>query len=116
MIVDDSKVMRIMIQKGLRQAGYECDIVEASDGVEALSKLDSSVNIVLIDWNMPKMNGLDLVKAIRIKGNQVPLLMISTEGSGDRVEEALKEGANGYIIKPFTPEKIKEKFETIFRK
>ncbi|MBU1862712.1 MAG: response regulator [Candidatus Omnitrophica bacterium] len=108
LIVDDSKVMRKMIQKGLRQAGYECEVVEAGDGVEALEKLDASITVVFVDVKMPVMDGIELVKEIRKRGNAVPILMITTESSQERIDEAKNAGANGYLIKPFTPAKIKK--------
>ncbi|MBU1862714.1 MAG: response regulator [Candidatus Omnitrophica bacterium] len=115
LIVDDSKVMRTMIQKGLRQAEYVCEVVEAGDGIEALAKLDASIDVVLLDWKMPNMDGIEFIQKTRKSGNNVPIMMITTEGAEDRVAEAMKEGANGYIIKPFTAEKIKEKLKDILK-
>ncbi|MBU1862717.1 MAG: response regulator [Candidatus Omnitrophica bacterium] len=113
LIADDSEVMRAVIQRELKVAGYPCEAVEASDGIEALAKLDVSIDIVFIDWNMPKKNGIEVIKEIRKNGNTVPIIMISMERTEEGINEALREGASGYIVKPFTAEKIKEKLMTI---
>ncbi len=111
LIVDDSGTMRKIIMRGIRQAGYKVDAFkEAGDGVQGLEELDGGpVDLILSDVNMPNMNGLDFVKAVRSKfGNTMPIVMITTEGSDEVVNEARASGANGYLKKPFTPEKIQE--------
>jgi two-component system chemotaxis response regulator CheY len=111
LIVDDSGTMRKIIMRGIRQAGYKVDnFKEAGDGVQGLEQLEGgAVDLILSDVNMPNMNGLDFVKAVRAKhGNKTPIVMITTEGSDDVVNEARVSGANGYLKKPFTPEKIQE--------
>ena len=111
LIVDDSGTMRKIIMRGIRQAGYKVDnFKEAGDGVQGMEQLEGgAVDLILSDVNMPNMNGLDFVKAVRGKyGNKTPIVMITTEGSDDVVSEARVSGANGYLKKPFTPEKIQE--------
>lgn len=115
LIADDSKVMRMMVKKALDAAGYQCDVIEANDGAEGLDKFDDSFQLVLSDWNMPNMNGLEFVKGIRAKNKVVPIVMITTEGSEDKIGEAIQEGANGYVCKPFTPDKIKETISSVLK-
>ncbi|HHI78707.1 MAG TPA: response regulator [Planctomycetes bacterium] len=109
LIVDDSGTMRKIIMRGIRQAGFKVDsFVEAEDGVKGLSALEgTSVDLILSDVNMPNMNGLDFLSAVREKyGTSTPVVMITTEGSNDVVNEARTRGANGYLKKPFTPEQV----------
>ncbi|MFT4648095.1 MAG: two-component system chemotaxis response regulator CheY [Glaciecola sp.] len=111
MIVDDSSTMRKIIMRVLRQAEISVDaILEAGNGVEALEQLasHSDIGIILSDVNMPEMGGLELVKKIRETRNaqQLPIIMVTTEGGGAMHERVLKEGANGYVCKPFTPETV----------
>lgn len=113
LIVDDSAAIRKILQRVLRQTEVPLgEILEAGDGVEALSLLKAQpVGLVLSDVNMPNMDGLQLLAEIR--GTEslktVPVLMITTEGSQNKVMEALNLGASGYVRKPFTAEQIKEK-------
>lgn len=111
LIVDDSAVMRKIVQRLLTQAGIEFDnVLEASNGADALTTLGASkVDLILSDINMPVMNGLDFVKNLATVENArgVPVIMITTEGSEAHVMEALSSGAKGYIRKPFTPEQVK---------
>lgn len=110
LIVDDSKVMRMVIKKGLTEAGFACDIVEAGDGKEGLDKFSAeNPQLVLSDWNMPNMNGCDMLREIRKLNASVPVIMVTTEGAEDKIGEAISAGANGYVCKPFTPDKLKEK-------
>ena len=110
LIVDDSVVMRKIIMKAVMEAGHS-DLVEAADGKEALSKA-GDVDVVLIDWNMPVMDGLTFVKEFR-KGSQVPVVMITTGGGQKEVLEAMKAGVNDYIVKPFTPSVLISKLESL---
>ncbi|MEE4351436.1 MAG: response regulator [Desulfatiglans sp.] len=111
MIVDDSKPMRSVIKKTLKASGFDVGrIYEASNGKEALRSLrDEWVDLVLTDYNMPQMNGLELI--CEMKKDELlrvlPAVLITTEGSLQRVDEFLEKGAAGYIKKPFTPEQIK---------
>lgn len=116
LIVDDSAMMRKIVMKNLRDCGYEVTVVEASDGKEGLDKFAAGgVDLVLSDWNMPNMDGLAMVREIRKLDPQkkVPVIMITTEGSADKVKEAVLAGANNYLSKPFTPERFKEKLSKI---
>lgn len=111
LIVDDSATMRKIIMRGLRQAGIEnADFKEAGDGVEGLKAMETtSFDLILSDVNMPNMNGLDFVKAVKEKmPTPPPIVMITTEGSEEVIKEAMARGARGYLKKPFTPDKIQE--------
>jgi two-component system chemotaxis response regulator CheY len=114
--VDDFSTMRRIIRNILRQLGYN-NIVEAEDGTEAFQTLQSeTIDFVISDWNMPQMSGLELLKAIRADDNlkDIPVLLVTAEALKENVVEAVKAGANGYIVKPFTAETLKEKIESIF--
>ncbi|MBT1071959.1 response regulator [Pelotalea chapellei] len=116
LIVDDSSTMRKIISRSLRQAGLPVDeIYEAGDGIEGLSVLASgkAVDLVLSDINMPNMDGLEFVKALRGNGNTVPVVMITTEGGEEIIKEALASGASDSIKKPFTPDQLQEKLGKI---
>ena len=112
LIVDDSSVMRKIVERSLRQAGIElASVLEAGNGAEALSALESNpVDLILCDINMPVMDGMEFVKKLpgvpNAKG--VPVVMITTEGSESHVAEALSHGARGYIRKPFTSDQVRE--------
>ena len=111
LIVDDSATMRKIIMRGIRQAGIEnADFKEAGDGVEGLRAVEHGrFDLILTDVNMPNMNGLDFVKALKSKlGVPPPIVMITTEGSDEVIEEAMTRGARGYLKKPFTPENIQK--------
>jgi len=113
LIVDDSSVMRKIVERSLRQAGLDLsEVVEASNGAEALAEVQKgSLDMILSDINMPVMDGLEFLKCLAgvetAKG--VPVVMITTEGSEARVVEALSAGAKGYLRKPFTPDQVKER-------
>lgn len=116
LVVDDSSTMRRIIKNTLEKLGHP-DVLEAEHGVEAwdlLSKNDD-IKVVITDWNMPEMNGLDLVKKIRAekKYEDMPIIMVTTEGGKAEVITALKAGVNNYIVKPFTPQVLKEKLEDV---
>jgi two-component system chemotaxis response regulator CheY len=117
LIVDDSAAIRKILQRVLRQTGMALgELVEAGDGQEALDALRGRpIGLVLSDINMPKMDGLQMLAAIKAlpdKGN-VPVVMITTEGGEAKVAEAVKLGAAGYVRKPFTADQIKEKLAGI---
>lgn len=114
LVVDDSSTMRRIISNTLKKIGYS-DIVEAEDGKDALSKLgENAINLVITDWNMPNMDGLQLVKEIRAGANaSVPILMVTTNAAKEDVIEALKAGVNNYVVKPMTPETLEEKINAI---
>jgi len=116
LIVDDSVTMRRIVANTLKNLQYN-DFVEAGDGKEALAKLqaDPSLNFVITDWNMPVMTGLELTKAIREdpKLAKLPILMVTTRGVKEDIVEALQAKVNNYVIKPFTPQILKEKIDQI---
>jgi len=113
LVVDDSAAIRKILQRVLRQTGMAIkDIHEAGDGEEALTLLKAhKVNLVLSDINMPKMDGLQLLAALKASADwaPIPVVMITTEGGEAKVAEAVKLGAVGYVRKPFTADQIKEK-------
>jgi len=118
LIVDDFSTMRRIIKNLLRQLGYE-NIEEAEDGVQAYSKLKSGgYGFVISDWNMPNMDGLELLKKIR--GDQelkdLPVLMVTAEAEKEKVIAAIQAGVSNYIVKPFTGEVLKEKMDKILEK
>jgi two-component system, chemotaxis family, chemotaxis protein CheY len=112
LIVDDSSVMRKIVTRGLRQAGFDMDeVLEAGNGQEGLDALinaNDDVQLILSDWNMPVMDGLTFVKGVRAKGNQTPIIMVTTEGGDSKLTAAMNAGANGSIKKPFTPDVLRE--------
>jgi two-component system chemotaxis response regulator CheY len=117
LIVDDSTPMREVIKKVVKASGFNLGrIFEASNGREALDVLEREwLDLVLTDYNMPEMNGLELLDAMKKNESlmSIPVVMITTEGSKQRVEEFLDEGAMAYIKKPFSPEEIKQKLNRI---
>lgn len=112
LIVDDSSVMRKIVERSLRQAGIDLtEVFQAGNGAEALGVLqDKTVDLILCDINMPVMDGLEFVKQLSGVANAkgVPVVMITTEGSEAHVVQAISCGARGYIRKPFTAEQVKE--------
>ncbi|MCK4301909.1 MAG: response regulator [candidate division Zixibacteria bacterium] len=113
--VDDSPTMRRIIVNTLKRAGFE-DVMEASDGKDALAKMKvEKFNFVITDWNMPEMDGLTFVTTLRTidEYKKLPVLMVTTRSVKDDIVEALKAGVNNYIVKPFTPETLKEKIEQV---
>jgi two-component system, chemotaxis family, chemotaxis protein CheY len=114
MIVDDSATMRKIVMRTVRMSGLEFERTEeAGNGIEAIDKLSKApVDIVLCDINMPEMNGLEMVRKVRKDLNAcaaTKIIMVSTESSQELIDGILADGANGYITKPFTPEKFQEK-------
>ena len=112
LIVDDSSVMRKIVERSLRQAGIDIsEVREAGNGAEALGVLnDGAADLILCDINMPVMDGIEFLRQLKGVDNakNVPVVMITTEGSESHVVQALSVGARGYIRKPFTPEQVKE--------
>ncbi|MCP4154646.1 MAG: response regulator [bacterium] len=113
LVVDDSSTMRRIIKNSLKRIGFE-DIVEAENGRDGLEKF-ADVDIILTDWNMPEMDGLEFVKRVRATNTAIPILMVTTNAAKDDIVEALKNGVNNYIVKPFTPETLKEKVESVLK-
>lgn len=115
MVVDDSKAMRTILKRLLGECGYT-DILEAGNGREGLEAMQSGApELALVDWNMPEMSGIEFVAAVRAnqEWNNVILMMITTETSIDKIQEALATGADEYVMKPFTKEVLLEKLEII---
>jgi two-component system chemotaxis response regulator CheY len=116
LVVDDSSTMRRIIKNTLARLGYK-DVLEGADGVEGWNAIDSNpdVEMLITDWNMPEMNGLELVKKVRADERfiDVPIIMVTTEGGKAEVITALKAGVNNYIVKPFTPQVLKEKLGAV---
>jgi len=112
LIVDDSSVMRKIVERSLRQAGIDLSkVFEAGNGAEALAVLaENQVDLILCDINMPVMDGLEFIKQLPgvTNAKDVPVVMITTEGSESHVVQALSCGARGYIRKPFTPQQVQE--------
>jgi two-component system chemotaxis response regulator CheY len=117
LIVDDSFPMRAVIKKVIRASGFNIgELFEAGNGKQALQILNEQwLDLVLTDYNMPDMNGLELLKAMKHQGTlaDIPVVIVTTEGSDQRVEEFLNQGAAAYIKKPFTPEQIKSHLNRI---
>jgi two-component system chemotaxis response regulator CheY len=117
LIVDDSFPMRAVIKKVIKASGFNIgELFEAGNGKQALQILNEQwLDLVLTDYNMPDMNGLELLKAMKSQETltDIPVVIITTEGSDQRVEEFLSQGAVAYIKKPFTPEQIKSHLNRI---
>lgn len=114
--VDDFSTMRRIIRNILRQLGYT-NITEADNGAAAFEVLQAQhIDFVISDSNMPNMSGLELLKAIRSDATlqQIPVLLVTADALKENVVEAVKAGVNGYIVKPFTAETLREKIEAIF--
>lgn len=109
MLVDDSKTMRNIQKSVLSQLGYT-EFEEACDGQDAMSKVGAfRPDLLLVDWNMPNMDGLTFVKAFRSQDKTTPIIMVSTESEKSRVIEAIKAGVNNYVVKPFTPDLLSQR-------
>ncbi len=119
LIVDDSAVMRKIVERCLRQAGMDLgQVCEASNGAEALALVrENQFDLILSDINMPVMDGLEFIRNLKEleTGKDIPIVMITTEAGEKHVVEALSLGAKGYIRKPFTPEQVKEHVIPILR-
>lgn len=117
LIVDDSATMRAVIKKAIKVSGFKVgDFLEAADGQEAMAVLaDGWVDVVLSDINMPNMNGLELMAAMQKDPllREIPVVMVTTEGSEKKVQMVKEMGAKGYIRKPFLPEDIKKTLNSI---
>lgn len=111
LVVDDSKTIRLILRKYLGKMGFE--VVEATDGREGMDRLldMSQADLVLVDWNMPNMSGVDFVRAVRAirQYDNLPVVMVTTNTEVNHISVALQAGANEYIMKPFTQDVIREK-------
>jgi two-component system chemotaxis response regulator CheY len=116
LVVDDSRAVRMILARTLKELGYE--VREAANGREALEVIEaekSAVNLVLADWNMPEINGLDLLKRLRRDPELASLVvvMVTTETELDQMAAALEAGANEYVMKPFTKDILVEKLQLV---
>ncbi len=116
LIIDDSRAIRMILGRTLNRFGYE--VCSAANGREALDMIGEQaldLSVILVDWNMPEMNGLEFVKSIRSnpKYSQVPLMMVTTETEIEQMYRALEAGANEYVMKPFTDEVIADKLRLL---
>lgn len=111
LLVDDSGTMRAIQRRCLLKLGVE-DISEAEDGMQALALFESNLfDVVLTDWNMPRMDGLELLQELRKRNREIPIIMITTEAERSRVVQAIQYGVSDYLVKPFTPDGLREKIE-----
>lgn len=116
LVVDDSVTMRRIVVNTLKTIGYN-EYVEAEDGKDAIDKLNTEqgINFVITDWNMPVMSGLELTKAIRSddRTKGLPILMVTTRGVKEDIVQALQAKVSNYVVKPFTPQILKDKIDLI---
>jgi two-component system chemotaxis response regulator CheY len=118
LVVDDFSTMRGIIKNFLRDLGYG-EVTEAEDGSVALPMLQTgSYDFLITDWNMPGMNGLELIQSVRAtpKLAALPILMVTAEAKKEQIVAAAQAGINGYIVKPFTANTLREKIEKIFER
>lgn len=114
LVVDDSATMRRIVVNSLQRIGYT-HTVEAGDGREALDRFDASISFVITDWNMPNMGGTEFTRALRARpdGATVPVLMVTARSVKEDILTAMEAGVNNYIVKPFTPQVLKEKIDAL---
>jgi len=118
LVVDDFSTMRRIVKNLLAEIGFN-NIVEADDGKTALPILESGgIDFLVTDWNMPGMPGIDLLKAVRAdpKLASLPVLMVTAEAKREQIMEAAQAGVNGYVVKPFTADTLKEKVDKVFER
>ncbi len=118
LVVDDFSTMRRIIKNLLRDLGF-CNTTEADDGTTALPMLQKGgFDFLVTDWNMPGMQGIDLLRAIREDPNisALPVLMVTAESKREQIIEAAQAGVNGYVVKPFTAQTLREKIDKIFER
>jgi two-component system chemotaxis response regulator CheY len=115
LVIDDSRVMRSILKQTLKPLSF--DVTEAEDGRDGLARLQAMPrpDLILVDWNMPIMNGLEFVQALRADAAfaGVPLMMVTTENDSAHVAQALQAGANEFLMKPFTAQGVREKLELL---
>ena len=113
LVVDDSAVMRKVIIRELKQCGIE-EVTEATDGIEGLEAASrESFDLILMDWNMPGLLGIDVVRKLREAQITTPIMMVTTEGERNNVVIAIQAGANNYLVKPFSSEDFSQKIEQL---
>ncbi len=119
LVVDDSSTMRRIIINTLNKLGHE-DVIEAGNGREGIERLSnvSPVDLIITDWNMPEMSGIDFIRAVRSMDNlrDLPVLMVTTNAAKDDIVQAMEAGVNHYIVKPFTPDTFREKIQAAVAK
>ncbi|HEX8877344.1 MAG TPA: response regulator [Phycisphaerales bacterium] len=116
LLIDDSKTMRNIQKSVLAQLGHTT-VEEACDGQDALSKVGAyKPDLILVDWNMPNMDGLTFVKTYRQTNKSTPMIMVTTEAEKARVIEAIKAGVNNYVVKPFTPDLLSQRINETLAK
>lgn len=114
LVVDDSKTVRMILGRTLRELGYEvADAVDGQDALNQLNERPGHFEVALLDWNMPQMNGMELLKRVRAdeRHSSLVILMVTTETEVEHMAEALEAGANEYVMKPFTKDILIEKLE-----
>lgn len=112
MVVDDSRTIRMILANTLMELGYEvCQAANGKEAIAVIEKANGGISLVLVDWNMPEMNGLEFLQHIRndSRFDQVPIMMVTTETEMPQMVRALEAGANEYVMKPFTKEIISDK-------
>lgn len=118
LLVDDSSTMRRIEKNTLEKLGHT-DIVEAGDGLEAIAKLQGGgFDLVLMDWNMPNMTGIEALKKIKADATlkSIPVIMVTSESEKTKIMEAIQAGASNYVVKPFQAEVLQEKIQAIINK
>jgi two-component system chemotaxis response regulator CheY len=113
LVVDDSATMRRIVVNSLQRVGFT-DVVEASDGAEALEKL-SGIDFLITDWNMPKVSGAELTRAVRGRDDTraLPVIMVTARSVRDDILTAMEAGVDSYVVKPFTPQVLREKIDAV---
>ena len=115
LIVDDSSTMRRIIINTLQKIGFR-DVAEAANGREGIDRLAAGdIEMIITDWNMPEMTGIDFIRTVRTQPatKNIPVLMVTTNAAKDDIVQALQAGVNNYVIKPFTPETLREKIDAV---
>jgi two-component system chemotaxis response regulator CheY len=114
LVVDDSKAMRMIVSRILKQTGYVSNIAEAENGQQALEHLRTHrADVVMSDWNMPEMTGIELLKSLRSEGIEVPFVFVTSESTTEMRDIAAEAGAKSLIAKPFTRELLEAELATV---
>ncbi len=115
LVVDDSRTMRMLVRRSLRQAGYESlDVVEAENGKEALEvAAREQPGLILSDWNMPEMSGIEMLQALRAAGKNIPVGFVTSQATPEMRERARAAGASFLVAKPFTPDDVRTAMRTV---
>ena len=116
LVIDDSRAIRMILGRTLNRFGYEvCSAANGREALDMIGEQELALSVILVDWNMPEMNGLDFVKTIRAdpRYREVPLMMVTTETEIEQMYRALEAGANEYVMKPFTDEVIADKLRLL---